>query len=253
MTAMQQAFRKFSSAARTKRAALFRESFRLDEQTRILDLGSETGANINIILRGTRVRPCNVHIADIDNALVEEGAMRYGYVPVRIAEDGRLPFPDKHFDIVFCSSVIEHVTVPKDEIWAMRSGKVFRNRSMLRQQEFAGEIRRLGKQYFVQTPYRFFPIESHTWLPLVAYLPRRVLIPTLRISNRFWIKKSQPDWHLLGQRQMGQLFDDARLVRETSFMLTKSIMAIKADASAKIGIGSSFDPIRAAQGMVHPD
>ena len=37
-------------------------------------------------------------------------------------ESGRLPFPDDHFDIIFCSSTIEHVTVDKgvteDIVWA---------------------------------------------------------------------------------------------------------------------------------------
>lgn len=32
---------------------------------------------------------------------------------------------------------------------------------MTHQKEFADEIRRLGKAYYVQVPYRGFPIETH--------------------------------------------------------------------------------------------
>ena len=34
---------------------------------------------------------------------------------------------------------------------------------------------------------------------LIQFLPRRILIPTLRIINLFWIKKTQPDWYLLNK------------------------------------------------------
>jgi SAM-dependent methyltransferase len=217
----------FSSNARKNRALLFRDSFTLDESTKILDLGSETGANINAILDGTRVRPEHVYIADIDREAVMEGHAAYGYVPVQIDQSGRVPFDDKFFDIVYCSSVIEHVTIPKAEVWATYSGRAFRERSLRRQHEFACEIRRLGKQYFVQTPHRHFPIESHTWLPFAGWMPRRLLVPTLRLTNQFWLKKTSPDWYLLTTKEFSNLFDEADIVLEKSFCCTKSIMAIK--------------------------
>ena len=123
--------------------------------------------------------------------------------------------------------MIEHVTIPKDRVWTERSGRRFRGESLKRQREFANEIKRLGKQYFVQTPYRHFLIESHTWLPFVAWLPRRMLLPVLRLSNRFWVKTTSPDWHLLNKKKMRGLFGDAEFWEEKAFCLTKSIVAIK--------------------------
>ncbi len=93
--------------------------------------------------------------------------------------------------------------------------------------EFAAEIRRLGKCYFVQTPCKSFPIESHTWLPLAGYLPRRVLLPLLRLSNSFWPKKTAPDWNLLSPAEMLVLFPDSEAVEERLMGLRKSIMAVK--------------------------
>ena len=56
---ISQMFEEFSSQARSERAALFRQMFGLSERTRILDLGSESGANIHAVLEGTPVRPEN--------------------------------------------------------------------------------------------------------------------------------------------------------------------------------------------------
>lgn len=218
---------KYSAKARKKRAEVFTSSFHLDENTKILDLGSENGSNIHSVLSRTQVHPDNVYIADIDPDAVAKGNKDYGFNPVVIREDGRrLPFEDGFFDIVYCSSVIEHVTVPKEKVWSVYSGERFRTEAFARQTEFAREIRRLGRQYFVQTPYKHFPIESHSWLPLVAWLPRWLLVPLLRTTNRVWIKKTSPDWNLLNKAQMRQLFADAVIRDEKSLGVTKSIMAI---------------------------
>ena len=220
--------RRAQAQARARRAARFRACFRIDSDTRILDLGSEHGANIHRVLEGTAVDPANVYIADIDSDAVRRGSEQFGFTPVVISEAEPLPFEDGFFDIIYCSSVIEHVTLPKDRVWSPAvSGKAFRDESLRRQQLFANDIARLGRGYFVQTPNRWFPIESHSWLPFVGWLPRAILIPTLRLSNTIWIKKTLPDWHLLTSSQMRRLFPGAAIETETSFGLPKSIMAIK--------------------------
>jgi SAM-dependent methyltransferase len=223
--------RRFSRHSRERRAAIFRNLFPLDQDTKILDLGSETGANIKAVLEGTPVRPRNVHIADIDAQAVAEGSRRFGFTPVVIGEGESLPFPDGFFDVVYCSSVIEHVTVPKAVVWELGSGREFRAAARKRQKAFADEIRRLGKRYFVQTPNRRFPIESHTWLPFVGWLPRRLLIPTLRLSNSFWVKTASPDFHLLDKEEMTRLFEEARILEERAFGLTKSLIAVNAGSA----------------------
>ena len=227
---MARLFHGLSRRARRKRAELFRQAFRLDENTRILDLGSETGSNIHEVLQSTRARPENVHIADINPQLVEAGRARYGFVPVVVGESGALPFPDGYFDVVYCSSVIEHVTLPKERVWKAYSGRRFREESRKRQKAFAEEIRRVGRQYFVQTPYRHFPLESHSWLPLLGWLPRWLLIPALHLSNAFWIKQTSPDWYLMNRMEMAELFPDAKILAEKCFGLTKSVMAVKTRA-----------------------
>jgi len=220
-------FKAFSLRARERRARLFRSLFQLTKESRILDLGSERGDHIHSVLVGTPVLPENVYIADIDEVLINQGKEYYGFQPVLIPQRGRLPFDDDFFDVVYCSSVIEHVTVDKKDVWMIRSGKKFREVARTRQKEFAAEIMRLGKGYFVQTPYRFFPIESHSWLPFLGYLPRRLLMLKLRLINRFWVKRTNPDWYLLTSDDMKELFPDARILRERSMGLVKSLMAVR--------------------------
>ncbi len=232
MNPLRHVVRALSRRARAHRAEIFRRNFALGPRTRILDLGSENGSFIHSVLQGTPVEPSNVYIADIQGPAIAEGAARFGFNPVLVDESGPLPFDDGFFDVVHCSSVIEHVTVSKDEVWSLRSGDVFRRQASVHQHEIAREIARLGRQYFVQTPCRSFPVESHTWLPGLGWLPRPVLIPTLRLTNRLWIKKTSPDWRLLNGNEMAELFPDARIVAERALGMTKSIMAVKAEGAA---------------------
>lgn len=233
MNPITETVKKFSAEARKKRAEIFKNYFRIDEDTKILDLGSENGSNIFTILKGSNYRSQNIYIADIDANAVEEGNRLYGFNAVVINEDGKIPFADKFFDIVYSSSVIEHVTVSKSEIWNLKNGKEFKKAAFRRQKEFAEEIIRLGKQYFVQTPCKSFPVESHTWLPAVGYLPRELFVPFLKISNRFWVKRSAPDFNLLGREEMKELFPNAEVILEKKFGLTKSIMAVKSGKDFK--------------------
>jgi hypothetical protein len=222
-------FQKLSVRARQRRASLFRTAFGLSAGTRILDLGSEWGGNIHAVLDGTPVRPENTFIADINPQALERGRQSFGFVPVLVGQSGKLPFPDGYFDIVYCSSVIEHVTIPKDQVWSLRSGREFRELSLAHQREFAREIQRVGRQFFVQTPYRWFVLESHSWLPFVAYLPRRMLLPLLKFAARFWPKSTNPDWCLLDREELKSMFMDAEIRDEKWLGLTKSIMAVKTE------------------------
>jgi len=220
---------RISANARRKRAGLFRNAFQLSEATRILDLGSQSGANIRGVLEGTPVLPRNTYIADIDAAALQRGHEKYGFNPVVIGQSGELPFPDGYFDIVYCNSVIEHVTVRKDQVWSMRSGKEFRELSLAHQHDFAREIQRVGRQFFVQTPYKYFIIEAHSWLPFVGWLPRRLIVPILKGSRKVWPKKAVPDWHLLNRRQFASMFEDAQIREEKWLGFTKSLMAVKSE------------------------
>jgi SAM-dependent methyltransferase len=228
MNALVSMFSDASRRARGKRDLVFRAAFPwIGPETRILDLGSGNGENFARVVAGLDITPANIYSADVRLAAVERAHERHGYTPVVLEESGRLPFPDAHFDIVYCSSVIEHVTLPKSEVWAISSGAEFKRHAAAHQRAFAAEIRRVAQAYFVQTPNRLFPIESHTWLPFMGYLPRSWLIPALRVTNRVWIKHTAPDWQLLDRGELTALFPDAEIIAEKVGGLAKSWMAIR--------------------------
>ena len=213
--------------SRCKRKRIFLNQFSLHKDIKILDLGGWDGKYIANILEDQDVLCKNVYIADIDHKAVFKAQEQYGFKAIHLCEHETLPFPNDFFDIVFCSSVIEHVTFPKKDIWKIRSGEQFRKVAMQKQHQFASEIRRIGKNYFIQTPYRWFPFETHVQLPFVNYLPRSYALGLIKWTNRYWIKKTQPDWNLLSKSNLGELFPDGKFFQEKFLFLTKSLIIVK--------------------------
>lgn len=233
---------RLRTASRLRRAVLFRASFELTARTRILDLGGATGAHMHALLEGTPVSPANVCVADVDHAAVREAA-RFGFVTVPLEAGRALPFADNSFDVVLCSSVLEHVTIPSREIWRELSGARFARRAREQQRGFARELARVGRGYFVQVPYRWFPVETHSWLPFLGYLPRALQCVAIALANLVWIKKTEPDFYLPSATELRTYFPEARLAREKVCGLTKSLIAVKRQLP---GASPSTPPIHTA-------
>lgn len=124
-------------------------------------------------------------------------------------------YRNKEFDIVFSNSVIEHLFTWEN------------------QQKMAGEIRRVGKRFYVQTPNYFFPIEPHWMFPLFQFLPKAIRITltqhfTLGHREKAGTKaraiKSVEEVKLLTCDKMKRLFPEAMMRREVFAGFTKSIV-----------------------------
>ena len=214
----------YSLNARKKRSKVFTSIFPLDEHTKILDLGGGDGS---LLARTLQVKPI-ICVADIDKKMLETAKNKYGYNTMELDESGKIPCLKNQFDIIFCNSVIEHVTVDKKDMYNIKSDKVFKAIAFERQKAFANEIRSKCDKYYVQTPYKYFIIESHTWLPGVfVFLPRTLQIKTIRLFNKFWPVKTWPDFNLLTVKDMKELFPEAEIIKEKSFLFTKSLTAYK--------------------------
>ncbi len=125
-------------------------------------------------------------------------------------------FEDGEFDVVFSNSVIEHLG------------------DFESQRRMASEVQRVGLQYFVQTPNRFFPLEPHYLVPCFQFFPVRVQVELIRRFDLGWYKKipdqSRAREHVLSHRlltakEMAELFPAAQLYREKVLGLTKSLIS----------------------------
>lgn len=210
---------------RAQRAKRFRAEFQLSKEARVLDLGGGDGEHIRMVLAGSQVPPENIYVADVDARALER-AKTFGHPTALLSQDGKLPFPDGYFDVVFCSSVIEHVTVPKDEVW-QHHGKVFAELALTHQRAFANEISRISKSFWVQTPARSFFLETHSWLPFLGWLPRSAQIAVLRCTHHFWVSRHPPDYYLLTRGHMEALFPGSRILSERWLGMTKSWIALR--------------------------
>lgn len=218
-------FKKYSQKFKQHRKDLFYKYLTVSSKDRILDFGGYDGSWLAFLIPD---KAGELYVADIATQALETANKKYGYKTILLDESGKIPFEDNYFDVIFCNSVIEHVTVDKDEIYSIKTNKEFKEKSLARQKFLADEIRRVSKKYFVQTPYRHFIIESHTWFPsFFIYFPRTFQIKLIQFLSKYWVKSSTPDVNLLTVSDMSRLFPDAEIIQEKSFFMTKSLIAIK--------------------------
>ena len=212
---------KVSPIFKAKRWQLFMDWHIPQHGESILDLGGGDGS----LLAELYPYPENIILADIDGDVINAGVNKYGLNnSLLLDECGDIPLDSKSIDIVFCNSVIEHATIDKKCIWELKDGRKFKELAFIRQAKMAREIMRVGKKYWVQTPYRHFLFETHTWLPAAQYLPRILLVETIKFFNRFWIKKTSPDFFLLSITEARALFPNAEIIFEKVCGVPKSLI-----------------------------
>lgn len=141
----------YAARARRRRHERFFALTALPPGGRVLDVGC--GA------LGLRALEPDLDITGVDVA------PRSDYPGLFVQADAAagLPFADGAFDLVHCSSVIEHVPPA-------------------RRPAFAAEVRRVGRGWFVQTPAWSFPLEPHALLPGAHWLPPRLRRPYWRLG-----------------------------------------------------------------------
>jgi SAM-dependent methyltransferase len=187
---------------REDRYRRFLELCEVGPDDRILDVGAGAGGALE------RFNDTNPIVA-VDLAPQPTAWLNRPNVTIEVGDATQLRFADGEFPAVFSSSVVEHI--PKGL-----------------QAAFAGEVRRTGRAYFVQTPNKWFPVEPHYQMPLFQFLPQRL---QKAINNRYtlgWRQKGHwEEVNLLSARELQRLFPDAEIHRERFFGLTKSLMAVR--------------------------
>lgn len=181
-----------SLRSRRRKLELLLEELRPSAATTVLDVGvdevslgdegGERGCSTHNFFEERYPWPDRVTALGLhDGARFRERYARIRYVQ---GDACALPFEDGAFDIVHSNAVIEHV-----------GGRE-------RQEAFVREAVRVGRRVFITTPNRWFPIEVHTRLPLVHWLPDRLAHRAYDLTGRGFAKEN----HLLGPGALRGLF-----------------------------------------------
>ena len=200
--------RRFSDRSRARRWADLRERIDWDDVKRVLDLGGKPSFWTD---EAIRARPIEITCL---NLRAEPASLRLGEarVEVVVGDATDPPVDPADYDLVFSNSVIEHVG-GSDAIGAFAA------------------VTRQGRQYFLQTPNRWFLVEPHFVLPFHFLLPRRVKAVIIMFWDRGPRRRTYQEAlervdeiHLLTRREIELLFPGATVVVDRKWLLPKSFM-----------------------------
>jgi ubiquinone/menaquinone biosynthesis C-methylase UbiE len=145
----------------------FMETMRPDAEDTLIDVGAtsdETLEHSNYAVAWYRHKH-RITAVGIDQAGFLE--RKYPGVTFKRASGLALPYADRSFDYAHSSAVLEHVGAFENQV------------------RFISELYRVSRKgVFLTTPNRWFPIEFHSVLPFVHWLPRSVFWRILRATGR---------------------------------------------------------------------
>jgi len=194
-----------SLRSRRRKLALFLEVMGPTPATTVLDVGvdevslgdagGQSGCTTHNLLEERYPWPERLTALGLhDGARFRERYPQIAYVQ---GDACALPFADGAFDVVHSNAVIEHV-----------GGRE-------RQEAFVREALRVGRRVFVTTPNRWFPIEVHTRLPLVHWLPEGPAGRAYDLAGKSWARENR----LLGPSDLRVLFPGPVEIRNLGLTL----------------------------------
>jgi SAM-dependent methyltransferase len=181
-----------SLRSRRRKLRLFLDEIRPSESTTVVDIGvDEVGFGVQGGQAGCATHnffeelyPWRHRVTGVG---LHDGVgfrARYPEAAYVQADGCSLPFADEAFDVAFSNAVVEHVG----------DGD--------RQRAFVAEAVRVSRRVFLTTPNRWFPIEVHTRLPFVHWLPDAGARRAYDLAGKGWAK----DNRLLGPADLRALF-----------------------------------------------
>jgi SAM-dependent methyltransferase len=194
---------------RKRKLALFLDELRPGPETTIVDVGvGDTGFDTEpgVALSHNffeAMYPWPEQITAVSDVPLPNFAQEFPQIAPVTASGTNLPFEDDSFDIAFSNAVLEHVGGPEE------------------QRRFVHELCRVAPKVFVSTPNRRFPVEVHTLVPFVHWLPRRA-------RDRAFAALRRDAWkgvELLNRRELLELFPPGAQGRVVESRMTISVVA----------------------------
>jgi SAM-dependent methyltransferase len=174
---------------------LFISNFRPNESTTVLDVGVTSDSSFRESNYFEQFYPYPHNITCVGTEDGSHLCETYPGLRFRQVRPGEpLPFRDAEFDVVFSNAVLEHVG----------------NRAQ--QAQFIGELSRVAKGFFITTPNRWFPVEHHTGLPLLHYLPAPLFRSLIR-GSRYHYWAAEEHLNILTARELSHILPRAAAAR----------------------------------------
>jgi SAM-dependent methyltransferase len=148
---------RVSMRSRERKLQLFLDLLQPGPETTVVDVGVTdapfgAGSTDNFF---EALYPWPEQITGVGHTELDRFAAAFPQVRAVRADGRDLPFGNAEFDVGFSNAVVEHVA-------GGREG----------QRQFVHELCRVARRVFVTTPNRRFPLEVHTLLPFVHWLPK---------------------------------------------------------------------------------
>jgi len=191
----QSLFDKAALHARSKMYKMLDKEFPLEDLSSILDVGvtadkTMTSSNFfeNLYPHPDRITA----FSDQDASWMTMGDSGIKFIQGNALN---MPFKDDSFDLVFSSAVIEHVG------------------SRENQRQFLQECIRVSKKFiFITTPNKYYPIELHTALPLLHWLPPKCYRYILNLIGKQFFAK-EDNLNLLSKNDLVKLLYEIKFDR----------------------------------------
>jgi SAM-dependent methyltransferase len=196
---------------RRRKFDLFMRTVRPGPETRVVDVGvGDTGFGTETGVAVTHnffeaLYPWPERITAVSDVPLPNFAREFPSIRCVKASGTELPFDDDEFDVAFSNAVIEHVGGREE------------------QRRFASELCRIAPRVFLSTPNRWFPVETHTLVPLVHWLPRPAADRAMRALRR----ENWDQVELLGKTELLALFPPEAKARVVESRLTISAVAAR--------------------------
>ncbi len=212
-------FTRFSRISRRRKMALFYELMVPDKCSTVLDIGAQVAADGWADLQLLDSYPWKGNISTINILEQHTSAIqqRFPEIDARTGDALCLPWPDKHFDIVYSNAVIEHVGDLDD------------------QRKMASEIMRVGRRWFVTTPNRWYPFEFHLRLPFVTWLPGQAYLTCARIlsynhiQGRYVFGRRRSGIRLMTAGELRQCFPQSRVIPLRVTFMAETLIVVGGD------------------------
>ena len=186
---------KIASKVRRKMYQLFMEVMHPEPYDTLLDVGvtSDRSYSSSNYLEAWYPYKDRITAVGVDDAsFLNELYLGTQFI---FADGCQLPFADRQFDYVHSSAVIEHVG------------------SADNQKRFIAESFRVARQgVCLTTPNSWFPVEFHTLLPLVHWLPKQQFRVLMRKTGRDFFAKEE-NLNLLTAAELKQLCLEVNIER----------------------------------------